>query len=225
MRKLSIIAAVIAALFGPLAGGLPAANAATGDAAVFVFTANASVTNGISAPGFGAGVTANFVFDTEDPVGGIGVGTNRQRFCGGIGDTTSPPQVLVGVRLNGATLVSSPNAGAQASACRLRSTGTVTTGPVTGTLGMSGAFCGSSSGTGTVEVADLGGVSTGARGATIRWEQSGGTVLAGTVFGGDGSVVGAFAVQTTGAQPGTCGVVGGATTSFAVTGIALGVSV
>jgi len=39
MRKSSIIAAVAAALFGPLAGALPAADAAEGEAFDFTFTA------------------------------------------------------------------------------------------------------------------------------------------------------------------------------------------
>ena len=221
MRKLSGIVAVVAALFGSLGGSLPAANAVLGDAAVFVFTANASVTSGISSPLFGPGVTAGFVFDTEDPVGGIGVGANRVRFCGGIGRVGTT--AVVGARAGGTTVVSSPNAGAAAGACQLSATGGLTTAAVTGALGMSGAFCGSSSGTGTVGRADIGGVATGVSAATISWPQSAGTVWVGTVLGGSGNVVGAFAVQTTGAQPGTCNVVGGATTSFAVTGFIAGV--
>jgi len=226
MRKSKIIAAVAAALFGPLAGALPAADAAVGDAAIIIFTANASVTNGICAPvvcGTNGANGNGFVFDTEDPVGGIGVPpvVPRQRLCDGIGRTAGGT-VLVGVRLNGGTVVSTPNAAATTSACRIRTAGTVNTAPVTGALGMSGGFCGSSSGAGNTTIAEIGGVQTGATGATVAWPQSAGTVIVGTVLGGTGNVVGAFAVQTTGAAPGTCGVVNGATTSFAVTGIAAG---
>lgn len=98
--------------------------------------------------------------------------------------------------------------------CDLASSGTFGKG-----LGNIGAYCGWSSGQGTVDKADINGSVLPAAGLSVAWPQSAGTALP-LVYTSAGKPAGVGAVQTTGAQPGSCGV-GGGTTSFAVTGFSV----
>lgn len=214
------------------------AQAQGAQAGAVVFTAGADVSEPIWAP-VAPGCPANndlpvvcdggdrdYVFDTESP------GLQGQRFCAGV--TAGTAGNGVGVRVNGSDVVDVP--GNAPEACRVASSGEVHPVPHGATEATDpdiGGWCGLSSGHGGV----TGNISTVPlpAGMEVVWLTSAGTVLPLLVSvtdpdlenPGDPShperkLVGAGAVQTTGATPGTCGVVppGVGTTHFAVTGFA-----
>lgn len=178
-----------------LVGVLAPSPAHAQEAAVVVFTAGADVSEPFVAPGLGNSAEgADYSFSTDNP--GI-LGAN---LCAGV--------AFQGGAHSGVQFSHPDVTTIDQGDCDLSSTGTVHSG-----LGGLGAFCGYSSGSGTAS-GKIGGASL--SGVTVEWPQSAGTILP-LVFGG--SVTGAGAVQTTGAEPGTCGV-DDVTTSFAVTGFA-----
>lgn len=103
------------------------------------------------------------------------------------------------------------SAGSVDQSCDLASTGTVLSGAAN-----LGAFCGYSSGKSDTASGNIAGTTL--TGVTIEWPQSAGTVLPLIYRNAANAVIGVGAVQTTGAAPGTCGLVGGATRTFAVSG-------
>lgn len=147
----------------------------------------------------------DFVFDTE--LGSVAP-DGATCIAVGAGDTSGQNAAVV---VNGSEVTGT---------CRLAATGSF--GPIASAGGTDvGAWCGMSHGEGIVEHATVNGFDYADAGheVTFEWPSSAGTVLP-IVFFVDGSPVpsGAGAVQTTGAQPGTCGFGGGATNSFFVTG-------
>jgi hypothetical protein len=204
MFRKHMIAGVAAVVAFGLNTTMPTpASATPGTTTTFVFTAGATVSSPMFAPGLGpsAPVGTAWLFDTANP------GFGGQRFCWGtkvMPNATGVPSVGAALSINGVDLVG--------TGCRIAYSGTLGAG-LTGLGVFCGNFSGSSNITGT-------GVNIGvgeAVGATMSWVQSAGTVAPYTITGGPFASVGGGLVQETGAAPGTCGV-GGGTTAFAVTG-------
>lgn len=192
MKSFRVIAAVAAVA---ALGAVVAPSAHAADNLVVVFTAGAHVDQEVWAPGFGDDAATTYLFDTEKP----GLGGN---FC-----------------------IASHSTSGTDEDCDLRSSGSF--GPVLGRPGL-GATCFYSTGKGIVDVVRVNGINVVAgKNVKVEWPAAAGTILPYVLSIGKhatdgGTVVGQGAVQVTGAEPGTCGLDGEATTDFAVTGYAVG---
>lgn len=175
---------------GALVLSLLPAQAQAAENAVVVFTAGATVTKPVFLPGVGPGAD--------------NVGFTFDTMTYGLNGTV---KACVGAHsVNGVD-----------AECRLRSEGEFGKG-----LGGLGAYCGWSSGDGFVKFSDINGDVLPAAGLSVEWPNSAGTVipLVYRLRNQAKTIVGAGAVQTTGAKPTTCGLEDPTrgTTTFAVTG-------
>jgi len=250
LTKVGVGVLAAAAAFVPM----PQAHAATGDAAVVVFTAGANITGGqiftpvesplITAANscgnaanspdgriLGVPFTCNGAASRNWSFSTANNGLGGQRACGATGRS--------GVTVSAGVTTSVGSAGV----CVFVADGTLGRALGQSAAGVNvGGWCGLSSGNGRVTTATFGGAGTTPvinaldafpNGLSVQWVVSAATVLPlvfTTVEAGLTVPAGVGAVQTTGAQPGTCGLAGSGvpgsateprgTESFAVTGFA-----